>query len=245
MAASSNSDIPQALWERAVELVQKQGMPVNASTIQSAMNTLAEGGSGAATPNMDANIDSLMQKTDNSVTSAPLVTPLPTQKPSRGLDSSAMDAMKREQQSDPDHIGYQGPAKLNSHDAEAPDARGKPITAADAANEAPGTQDYTAIGDGGLGSPGLMEAGSMAALLATLTKRKNAPSLGQSIALGGYEAKPAINQYEGMTKPATDGEMKKAGEGSKRTTRTGRGGGGAARVKVGRKNPYEPDMTLM
>lgn len=242
--AISNSDIPQPLWERAVALVQKQGMPVNASTIQSAMNTLAEGGSGGAEVNMGANIDALMNKTDGTaptpapVTSAPLQTTLPTQKPPR-LDAHAQDVMARE--------GGQGPASLNSHDAEAPDARGKPITPEDTANAAPGTQgmndmgleDASAIG-GMSGGNAAMAGGGLAALIATLTRR-NKPSLGQSIHLGDAMARPAINQFEGMMKEASPDELKKA----RAPSRGGRGVGGGRKMRGKGANPYEPDMTLM
>lgn len=162
--AISNSDIPQPLWERAVALVQKQGMPVNASTIQSAMNTLAEGGSGSAEPNigMDNQIDNLITRTDSPgsisqtssgnapvtpVTSAPLQTTLPTQKPTRtladmnlqpgaGMDEIAFGNLNAER--------GQGPASLNSHDAEAPDARDpdKIAYAGNTQNAAPGTQEW-------------------------------------------------------------------------------------------------------
>lgn len=146
--AISNSDIPQPLWERAVKLVQDRGMEPNASTLQWAMNTLAEGGSGSAEPNvgMDNQIDSLMARTDKApVVSAPFQTPLPTQKPTRsladmnlqpgaGMDEIAFGNLDRE--------AGQGPASLNSHEAEAPDPRGKPVTPSDTANAAPGTQDW-------------------------------------------------------------------------------------------------------
>ena len=270
--AISNSDIPQPLWERAVALVQKQGMPVNASTIQSAMNTLAEGGSGGADVNMGANIDALMNKTDGTapspapVTSAPLQTPLPGIKPITASDGADYDSRAQLFGVQPitavgkllgnddiaarnlaiDNDG-QGPASLNSHDAEAPDPRGKPITPADTANAAPGTQgmndmgleDASAVG-GMSGSDAAMGAGGLSALIATLTKR-NKPSLGQSIHLGDAMARPAINQFEGMMKEASPDEMKKARAPSR--ARSGRGGGAKMRNKGSK--PYDPDMTLM
>lgn len=185
--AISNSDIPQPLWERAVALVQDQGLPVNASTIQSAMNMLAEGGSGAAEVNIGANIDELMDRTDGKAPVAPVdrvalsgvnghldkgmdehalgnlmaeaspsASPkLPSNAVNGMLPPTRAGAMKSAAQigrsgvsanPDPDHIGYQGPASLNSHDAEAPDARGTPISPEDTANAAPGTQDFSTMG---------------------------------------------------------------------------------------------------
>ena len=281
--AISNSDIPQPLWERAVALVQKQGMPVNASTIQSAMNTLAEGGSGSAEPNvgMDNQIDSLMARNDSPgsisqtssgnapvtpVTSAPLQTTLPTQKPTRSLAD-----MNLQPGAGMDEIAFgnlnaergQGPASLNSHDAEAPDARDpdKIAYAGNTQNAAPGTQgmndmgleDASAIGSGG---DAAMAGGGLAALIATLTKR-NKPSLGQSIHLGDAMAKPAINQYEGSMSAATDDELRRYRQEFKdgrfgrpmedapktRTTRSGRGGG--AKMRGRSSKPYDPDITLM
>lgn len=255
--AISNSDIPQPLWERAVALVQKQGMPVNASTLQSAMNTLAEGGSGSAETNvgMDSQIDSLMARTDKApVTSAPLVTPLPTEKPARsladmnlqpgaGMDEISLGNLNAER--------GQGPASLPSHEAEAPDPRGKPITPSDTANAAPGTQgmndmgmeDASAVGGMGMGDAA-MAGGGLAALIATLTKR-NKPSLGQSIHLGDAQARPAIDQFEGMMKEATPDELKKA-RAPTRSSRGGRSGGSARRPNPKSKTGvYEPDMTLM
>ena len=217
--AISNSDISQPLWERAVALVQKQGMPVNASTIQSAMNTLAEGGSGSAEPNvgMDKQIDSLIARTDKApVTSAPLQTPLPTQKPARfhrllmQLSGAGMDEIALNNLVGDSELGGsngQGPASLKSHEAEAPDARGKPITPSDTANAAPGTQGMNDMGledasatGGMLGSDAAMAGGGIAALLATLMKRgrgsptSNALGNGRAgqLALPGPSSGPTI-----------------------------------------------------
>lgn len=107
----------------------------------------------------------------------------------------------------------QGPARLNSHDAEAPNATDpdKIAYGGNTKNSPPGMQDDS--DPGGISDIGAMGAGGtgmLAALIATLTKRRNAPSLGQSIHLGDAMAKPAINQYEGVVTPATQSEMKKS-----------------------------------
>lgn len=120
----------------------------------------------------------------------------------------------------------QGPARLRSHEAEAPDARGKPIDAEDTKNTPPGMQgmndmgleDGSAVG-GMSGGAAAMAGGGLAALIATLTKRHK-PSLGQSIHLGDAMAKPAINQYEGVMTPSTQSEVRR----SRQTYENGRFG---------------------
>ena len=234
--AISNSDIPQPLWERAVALVQKQGMPVNASTLQWAMNTLAEGGSGSAEPNvgMDSQIDALMARTDKApVETAPLSPALPRgavngmMPPTRGgaaasaaqtrkpmmLDDVGMENLYNEKQG-------QGPASLNSHDAEAPDARGKPITPSDTANAAPGTQgmnDMGIVGEEGIvngGGDNLAigagvggAAGGIGALLATLLRRKGSTPSSRALGNGrtGQLALPAPQSGPAMPMGGPEG----------------------------------------
>lgn len=256
---------------RVIEKAQQMGMPLTPQTFSGILELANSEGGGAQSFNNgreDAGdpLSALMARTDGTapitpVTSAPLVTPLPTQKPTRtladmnlrpgaGMDEIAFGNMQDEMEGGPgdnareeraensvprskmglnrglDNIAAgnlndealgirrgQGPARLNSHDAEAPNAADpdKIAYGGNTKNSPPGMQDdsdpggisdISAIGAGG--------TGMLAALIATLTKRRNVPSLGQSIHLGDAMAKPAINQYEGVVTPATQSEMKKS-----------------------------------
>ena len=120
----------------------------------------------------------------------------------------------------------QGPAKLNSQDASAPDARGGANTTSDTSNTPPGTQDASQsasspywnapVAPNGMSTSfadisggDLTKGGIAAAIAATLSKRYK-PSMGQSIHLGNVHAPQAASQYVGSITPATAEEMVKA-----------------------------------
>ncbi len=234
------SGLDTETMQRVIAMAQERGLPLTPQTFNGLMELASAEDAGAATMNngredMDDPLGRFMSKTDGTaplpapVTSAPLHTTLPTQKPKRsladmnlqpgaGMDEIAMRNLDAER--------GQGPARLKSHEAEAPDARGKPIDAEDMKNTPPGMQgmndmgleDSSAVG-GMSGSAAAMAGGGLAALIATLTKRHK-PSLGQSIHLGDAMAKPAINQYEGVMTPSTQSEVRR----SRQTYENGRFG---------------------
>lgn len=177
-----SSEIPQALWQRAVDLVQKQGMPLNASSIQGAMNLLAAGGDTMSADNSIASVPtpggadplgSFMNRTDRAVTSAPLdeessepaseraretqIGEEPTNQ-SAGVNGflppTRGGAAKSAASGSSKVPGEQGPASLNSQDAMSANAvdGSKIANSTNDASSAPGTQDY--FDPGGIGDIG-------------------------------------------------------------------------------------------
>lgn len=214
--------------QRVIEKAQQMGMPLTPQTFSGILELANSEGGGAQSFNNGREeagdpLSALMARTDGTAPITPVdrvALPGVNSYLGKGMDPHALGNMQDEMEGGPgDNAreeraeGGQGPARLNSHDAEAPNAADpdKIAYGGNTKNSPPGMQDdsdpggisdISAIGAGG--------TGMLAALIATLTKRRNAPSLGQSIHLGDAMAKPAINQYEGVVTPATQSEMKKS-----------------------------------
>ncbi len=219
-----SSQYPQPLWERAVAQLQANGQPLTAQSIQAMMNTLAgdpdpvEGGSS-----IDAAIDKTLGGVPDAAPNPPAVTSKPLPPIGKRLDQQAYNNMIAE--------NAQGPGKLKSDDASAPDARGGANTTEDTSNYAPGTQDAQTsaaapywnapVAPNGMATSFNMPSGDaatkggmLAAIMATLSKRYK-PSMGQSIHLGNVQAPNAASMYEGVITKATPEEMAKARRTSK------------------------------
>lgn len=230
------SGLDTETMQRVIAMAQERGLPLTPQTFNGLMELASAEDAGAATMNngredMDDPLGRFMSKTDGTAPVTPVdrvALPGVNAYQGKGMDDHALSNLYAEApNASPTRSGPgyawrqgngagQGPARLKSHEAEAPDARGKPIDAEDTKNTPPGMQgmndmgleDSSAVG-GMSGSTAAMAGGGLAALIATLTKRHK-PSLGQSIHLGDAMAKPAINQYEGSITKASPRELDKA-----------------------------------